>query len=304
MILRRLLLRMADNRRLTSFLARKGMSTGFARRFVAGERLEEALEEIRCLNAAGISATFDHLGENVHDSEAAAQEVDVYTALLDAIEENRLEANVSLKATQLGLDVSEELCFENLERILKHAERSDNFVRIDMEGSAYTQRTLNLFRRLWENHRNVGIVIQSYLYRSGQDIEELIAMGARVRLCKGAYKEPRKVAYPRKADVDKSYERLATRLLEAGNHPAMATHDPAMIAHVQAEAKRLGRAPDTWELQMLYGVRAAEQVRLRQEGYGMRVYVPYGSQWLPYFMRRIAERPANLWFVLNALVRR
>jgi proline dehydrogenase len=279
------------------------MSTGFARRFVAGERIEEAVGEIRRLNELGISATFDHLGENVHDPQAAAHEAEVYCELLDCIEKEKLDANVSLKLTQLGLDLSEDLCLENMRRILGHAARTERFVRIDMESSAYTQRTLDVFRRLYTEYRNVGIVIQSYLYRSGQDIEDLNRLGARVRLCKGAYKEPRKVAYPRKSDVDRSYRQLATRLLEGGNYPAMATHDPAMIQHVQSEAARLGRSPETYEFQMLYGVRAAEQVRLRKDGYRMRVYVPYGSQWLPYFMRRIAERPANAWFVMNALVR-
>jgi proline dehydrogenase len=279
------------------------MSTGFARRFVAGERAEEAVEQIRRLNTLGISATFDHLGENVHDPRQAALEAEVYTELLDLIEKHRLDANVSLKLTQLGLDQSEVVCEENLRRIVRHAERSGNFVRIDMEGSAYTQRTLNLFRRLWNDHKNVGVVIQSYLYRSGEDIEELNRMGARVRLCKGAYKEPRQVAYPRKSDVDAAYKRLATRLLEAGTYPGMATHDPAMISHIQSEAGRLDRTPDTFEFQMLYGVRVQEQERLRKGGYRMRVYVPYGSQWLPYFMRRIAERPANAMFVLNALLR-
>jgi proline dehydrogenase len=303
MIVRAFLLKLAENRSLTGFLARKGMSTGFARRFVAGEKAEEAVEQIRRLNELGISATFDHLGENVHDLQQASREVEVYFELLDLIEKHRLDANVSLKLTQLGLDLSEEVCLENMRRILTHAKRSENFVRIDMEGSAYTQTTLNVFRKLWAESKNVGIVIQSYLYRSGEDIEELNRMGARVRLCKGAYKEPRKVAYPRKLDVDASYRRLASRLLESGNYPGLATHDPAMISHVQSEAKRLGRAPDTYEFQMLYGIRAKEQERLRGEGYRMRVYVPYGGQWLPYFMRRIAERPANALFVLNALVR-
>ena len=303
MLVRKTLLKMAESRRLMGFLARKGMSTGFARRFVAGERPEEAVEQIKRLNALGISATFDHLGENVSEKSQATQEVEVYSELLDAIEKHGLDANVSLKLTQLGLDLSEELCVENLRRILEHAERTGNFVRIDMEGSDYTQQTLNVFRRLWAGHKNTGVVLQSYLYRSAQDIEEMCAMGARVRLCKGAYKEPRRVAYPRKADVDASYKRLATRLLEAGNYPGMATHDPAMIAHVQSEAKRLGRSNESYEFQMLYGVREKEQEHLRKQGYRMRVYVPYGSEWLPYFMRRIAERPANAFFVLNALVR-
>ena len=275
MILRAVLLKLAESRRLTGFLARKGMSTGFARRFVAGERAEAAVDEIRRLNAAGISATFDHLGENVRDPAQAAHESEVYIELLDLIEKHRLEANVSLKLTQLGLDLSQDLCFEIMGKILGHAERSGNFVRIDMEGSPYTQQTLNLFRRLWESHKNVGVVLQSYLYRSGEDVDELNRMGARVRLCKGAYKEPRKIAYPRKADVDASYRRLATRLLESGTYPALATHDPAMISHVLSEAKRLDRTPDTFELQMLYGVRSSEQERLRREGYRVRVYVPY-----------------------------
>jgi proline dehydrogenase len=303
MIIRALLLRLAESRRLTGFLARKGMSTGFARRFVAGDRIEEAVDEIRKLNALGISATFDHLGENVHDRQAASLEVDVYFELLDSIEKQRLDANVSLKLTQLGLDLSEEFCTENLRRILSHAARTETFVRIDMEGSVYTQKTLNVFRKLWEEHKNVGVVLQSYLYRTGEDIEEMNRLGVRVRLCKGAYKEPRKLAYPRKSDVDASYKRLTTRLLEAGNYPGLATHDPAMIAHVQTEAARLQKSNDSFEFQMLYGVRAKEQQHLRDQGYRMRVYVPYGGEWLPYFMRRIAERPANAMFVLNALIR-
>ncbi len=303
MILRSILLKLAGNRRFTEFLSRKGMSTGIARRFVAGETAQEAVQEIRRLNDQDISATFDHLGENVLDAAGADQATEACMDLIEIIEKEELRANVSLKLTQLGLDLGDELCLGNMRRILTRAEESGMFIRIDMEGAQYTQRTLKIVHALWRDCKNVGTVIQSYLYRSGQDVEDLMEMGVRVRLCKGAYKEPRRVAFPRKKDVDKSYQNLVTRLLEKGEYPAIATHDPTMIEHTVAEANRLGRDPSSWEFQMLYGIRVGEQLRLRKEGYGMRVYVPYGKQWCPYFMRRIAERPANALFVLKNILR-
>jgi proline dehydrogenase len=303
-ITRGLLLRMANSPAIERFVKRNGMSAGFARRFIAGETLEETIAPIRVLNQRGITATLDYLGENVKRPEEAEQSVAYYLRLLQFIEDNRLKANVSLKLTQLGLDLGQEVACANVRRILDAAARTDQFVRIDMEGSAYTEATLDLFYCLWSHHKNVGVVIQSYLYRSAADVEKLIEAGARVRLVKGAYDEPREVAYPDKADVDANYLRLMRSLLMRGNYPAIATHDEAILraAKEVARVERIG--PERFEFQMLFGIRRDLQDALVKEGYGMRVYVPFGTQWYPYMMRRLAERPANLGFVLRNLIRR
>jgi proline dehydrogenase len=225
---------------------------------------------------------------------------------LNKIEATGIKSNASLKLTQMGLDVDEDLCFENLNRICSTAQTLGNFVRIDMESTAYTDRTLDLFRRLWHKsgYRNVGVVLQAYLYRTEEDVREMNHLGARVRLCKGAYNEPADVAFPRKADVDRNYAKLAALLLREGNYPGIATHDARLIEFVKRYAASHGIAPDKFEFQMLYGVRRELQVDLVQQGYNMRVYVPYGHEWYPYFMRRLAERPANVVFVVGNLMRR
>ena len=299
------LLYLADQKPLYRFILRHDLLRGLAERFVAGETLGEALAVIRALNARGLHVTLDYLGESVRNPEIAIAAAQAYIQALDAIAADGLDSNISLKLTQLGLDLSEALCRENLVRVLDRARQHGNFVRIDMESSAYTDRTLGLFRQLWaEGYRNVGVVIQAYLYRSAADIEELIKLGARVRLCKGAYAEPPEVAYERKADVDASYVRLMERLLRYGTYPALATHDERLIRQAIAFARAEGIGPERFEFQMLYGVRRDLQERLVREGYNVRVYVPYGREWYPYLMRRLAERPANLLFFARALVGR
>ena len=286
------------------------LSRRVARRFVAGETLEEAVRVIRLLNQHGLLATFDLLGENVTNAAEARAAVRDYLRILDSIEQHGLRSNVSLKLTQLGLDVDIDLCLENLRVILTHARGYNDFVRIDMEGSAYTQRTLDLYFRLRdEGFDNVGVVIQAYLYRSADDIRKLAARGARVRICKGAYDEPADIAFPRKADVDANYCALvdfmwAKQALDKGAIAALATHDENIIRWAKQEFARRSLNPTQFEFQMLYGIRRERQVQLAKEGYQFRVYVPYGTQWYPYFMRRLAERPANVLFLLRNLFER
>jgi proline dehydrogenase len=282
-------------------------SRRFARRFVAGEQLSEAVTVIQHLNRQNILATFDQLGENVTHATMANAAADGYLQMLDAIKQHQLRSNVSLKLTQMGLDIDGELCAQNLRRILTHACQYNNFIRIDMEGSSYTQRTLDIYQQLRsEGFANVGVVIQSYLYRSLDDARQLAACGANVRLCKGAYDEPATVAFPQKADVDANYRKLAEIFWSAearakGAHAALATHDEAIIQWAKAETAKRDIPKEQVEFQMLYGVRRERQTQLAAEGYRMRVYVPYGPQWYPYFMRRLAERPANLIFLLRNL---
>jgi proline dehydrogenase len=280
-----------------------------AMRFVAGETCEDAMAAIRSLNARGITATADHLGENVTTEDEACGAADDYVRLLDCILDSGVDSWASLKLTQLGLDISEELCLRNMRRILDHARERDIQVAIDMEGSDYTQRTLKVFHTLHdlEGYDNVRAVIQAYLYRSKEDVKTLTEHNAGVRLCKGAYKEPPDLAYPKKADTDANYVELTHMLLDCatgnGGYPAIATHDENMIEATRQYAEAQGISPEAYEFQMLFGVRSAMQDALVEEGYRMRVYVPYGTEWYPYFMRRLAERPANLWFFISNLFR-
>ncbi len=272
-------------------------------RFVAGESLNEAIESVQRLNAAGMTATLDNLGESVSTTAAAGAAAMQYIAILHAIERKGVRCNASLKLTQMGLDVDRDLCVRNVERIVAQAAQFDNFIRIDMESSAHTQITLDIFKDIFARRKNVGIVIQSYLYRSESDIRELNRLGARVRLCKGAYNEPVSVAFPDKADVDKNYVKLMQLLLSEGNYPAIATHDERVIETTRAYASKHGITPDRYEFQMLYGIRRDLQQQIVRDGYGLRIYVPYGEEWYPYTMRRMAERPANLLFVLGGVLR-
>jgi proline dehydrogenase len=274
-----------------------------ASRFVAGENLDEALQVCRGLNAEGITITLDHLGESVTSLEEASTARDVYLHALSAIQAARIEGNVSLKLTQFGLDYSYERCRENVEMLVRCAAERNMFVRVDMESSEYTERTLRLVRELHQAHGSVGVVIQAYLYRSRADIESLCKAGIRVRLCKGAYLEPAQVAFPKKRDVDRNYVELMQYLLDHGTYPAIATHDERMIAETRAYVARRGIAPDAFEFQMLYGIRRDLQRQLVAEGYRMRLYVPFGKAWYPYYMRRLAERPANLVFIVRNLFR-
>jgi proline dehydrogenase len=272
---------------------------------VAGETIEEGVNAARELLNRGITSSLDLLGESVHLESEANAAGNQYLAMMDRMAAQGVEVNVSVKLTQMGLDIAEEICHANMARILDKARRLGGFVRLDMEGSAYTQRTLDFFRdRLCgEYGRHCGVVIQSALRRSERDIEELIAMKARVRLCKGAYLEPPDIAFQDKREVDRNYVSLMERLLLHGNYPGVATHDEKIIEHARGFVAREKIASQRFEFQMLYGVRRDLQARLRQQGFNMRVYIPFGTQWYPYLMRRLAERPANIVFILGNLVR-
>jgi proline dehydrogenase len=273
-------------------------------RFVAGETLEQALGVSGKLNGEGITVTLDHLGESVTSLAEATQARDVYLRTQTAIQESGTQGNVSLKLTQFGLDLSESACVENVERLVKHAAETRSFVRIDMESSEYTDRTLRIVTGLHEKYPGAaGAVIQAYLRRSRADIEMLNARGIRVRLCKGAYLEPATVAFPKKEEVDRNYAELAKLLLDQGAYPAIATHDEKMIEEVKAHATAKGIGRDAFEFQMLYGIRRDLQRQLVADGYRLRLYVPFGKAWYPYYMRRLAERPANLFFILRNLLR-
>ena len=275
-----------------------------ARRFVAGETIEDGIAATREINKHGMSVTLDYLGESVNNRDEAKHAADVYVQMIDRIKMEGLDANVSLKLTQMGQDIDEAFTHDNLARVLEHAKAADMFVRFDMEASTHTQKTLDFFRELWaKGYRNIGVVIQSYLRRSKGDIEQLNAEKVRVRLCKGAYKEPATVAYQEKTEVDRNYVELMQMLLEHGNYPGIATHDPAMIRATRAFAQQRGIDASRYEFQMLYGVRRDLQQQLVRDGYRMRVYVPFGEAWYPYLMRRMAERPANLMFIMNAVMR-
>jgi proline dehydrogenase len=274
-----------------------------ARRFVAGEALDEAIAATAPLNRQHIAVSLDNLGENVSDAAEAASAARDYIVILDRIQNEGVEANISVKLTALGLDIGTELCRDNLAQVLERARAYGIFVRVDMEGSDYTERTLDMVVELHQEFANVGTVLQSMLLRTPEDAERLIQEGVRVRLVKGAYLESHTIAYPRKAEVDTAYLRILHQLLERGVYPAIATHDEHIIADAKRFAAEHGIAHARFEFQMLYGIRRDLQVRLASEGYNVRVYVPYGTQWYPYLTRRMAERPANLVFVAGNVFR-
>jgi proline dehydrogenase len=303
--MRQALLWLSEQRRIFDFVRRNGLARRFASRFVAGETIDTAVAAAAELATRGITASLDLLGESVREAQEAVAARDQYLQMLDRMAATGVEVNVSVKLTQMGLDIDPELCAGNLARILEKAHQVGGFVRLDMEGSDYTQSTLDFFRhRLLDPYgAHCGVVIQAMLRRSAADIADLIAVKARVRLCKGAYLEPPEVAFPDKADVDRSYVMLMERLMLEGNYPGIATHDEAIIRHAVKFAQRNGIAPERFEFQMLYGVRRDLQDRLRRAGHRMRVYIPFGTQWYPYLMRRLAERPANIAFILGNLVK-
>ena len=295
--------RSATLKRLAS---RYGMATpdSFARRFIAGETVDEAIQAARTLQAKGLLLTLDYLGESVRTAEEAAAATREYVRMIDVIVAAGIERNISLKLTQLGIDVDRATCVDNLRRILDPAQRHGFFVRIDMENSPYTDVTLEVFETLWQQqYRNLGVVLQSCLYRTERDIGRMNQMGARVRLVKGAYKEPAAVAYQLKGEVDDAFRRLTHFLLEEGTYPAIATHDEALIADAREYSTKHGIAASRFEFQLLYGIRRDLQNTLVAGGYNVRVYVPFGRQWFPYFMRRLGERPANVGFVVRAILR-
>jgi proline dehydrogenase len=290
---------------LEKLASRYGMRRpdSFARRFIAGEGVQEAIEAARAIEARHMRLTLDLLGESVTNLEEAEAATRQYVSVLEAVVHAGIERNISLKLTQLGLDVDKASAVDNLRKILERAEPAGFFIRIDMENSPYTDVTLEIFETLWSHgYRQIGVVLQSALYRSEADLERLNALGARVRLVKGAYKEAKLVAHQDKADVDAAYERMMKSLLTRGHSPAIATHDPAMIDATRRWAREHGVAADTFEFQMLYGIRRDLQTMLVNEGYRVRVYVPFGRQWFPYFMRRLGERPANVSFVIRGIV--
>ena len=291
---------------LKRLASRYGMAgdESFARRFIAGETIDEAVAAARALESRGLLLTLDYLGESVRSLEEATTATREYVRLLDVIVASGIERNVSLKLTQLGVDLDRATCVDNLRRILEPAQTHGFFVRIDMEDSTYTDVTLEVFETLWQQgYRELGVALQAYLYRTDKDVRRMNELGARVRLVKGAYKEPAAVAHQSKADVDAAFVALMRLLLDAGVYPGIATHDPAMLDATQAYARERGIGSDRYEFQMLYGIRRDLQASLVAAGYRMRIYVPFGRQWFPYFMRRLGERPANVAFVLKSLIR-
>jgi len=295
---------LAGSRTLKTLASRYGMRSpnSFARRFIAGETVAEAIAAARAVEARGLAETLDFLGESVATLAEADAATRDYLAMVDAIVASGVGRNISLKLTQLGLDVDKASAVDNLRRVLDRAEPNGFFVRIDMENSPYSDVTLEIFETMWQQgYRQLGVVLQSALYRSEQDLERMIALGARVRLVKGAYKEPRAVAHQKKADVDAQYVRMMHTLIERGNYPAIATHDPKIIDAARAFADEKRIASDRFEFQMLYGIRRDLQNALVHDGYHVRVYIPFGREWFPYFMRRLGERPANVMFVVRGI---
>ncbi len=301
-MLRNTLLYLSEMKRIQGWIMGNPLSRRAALRFVAGETRQEALEAARALNNKGIEASIDFLGENVSQESEARQALEEYLAVLDGIEREKVRSHVSIKLTALGLDISGDLCREHVTQICRRAKEIGTFVRIDMEGSAYTEATLGLYKKVLGEFDNVGLAIQAYLYRTEKDIEGLVKEGGKFRLCKGAYKEPGEIAHQEKRDVDSSYVSSMKFLLSSGTYHGLATHDPEIIQKAKdyAQENEIGR--DAFEFQMLYGIQRDTQEAVARD-YNMRVYIPYGTNWYPYLMRRLAERPANLWFVLKNLMR-
>jgi proline dehydrogenase len=305
MVARSTLLFLSRQEGLKDFATRFSPFKRLTTRFVAGEDIDEAVEAIRAINATGASASFDHLNESVASVAETEGEVREYRQVLARIDETGIDSNVSIKLTQFGLEIDPELAYRNARAVVEDAARRGNFVRVDMEQSSVTQVTIDIFKRLRAEFdlNTVGIVLQSYLRRTYADAEELLKIPARIRICKGAYNEPPEVAFPDKKDVDDNYVRVMKLLLSSGVYHGIATHDERMIEATVEHAARAGIAKEAFEFQMLYGVRRDLQVQLARDGYRMRVYVPYGKHWYPYFMRRLAERPANVWFVLKNMLK-
>jgi proline dehydrogenase len=307
---RSILLSLSGSKSARSFITWFPLSRSVSKRFVAGEQLYDITGAVADLKVQGLQVTIDHLGENVSNEEEATKATLAYLSVLDAMDKAGLKSHVSVKLTQFGMDLSDDICISNLRRVAERAKALNTFVRVDMESSEYTDRTLEavrIVRRM--GYDNVGVVIQAYLFRSAEDITQLCKEGIRVRLCKGAYKEPPDKAFPNKADVDANYIKLANMLLDASRddtdlYPALATHDEAMITSAKQYARLNEISVSAFEFQMLYGIRRDLQEQLLKDGYNVRVYVPYGSEWYPYFMRRLAERPANLWFFITNFFKR
>jgi proline dehydrogenase len=307
-MLRAFFVRLSENRGLRSFAERSAVGRRVSGRFVAGTEIADAVRATQAVNRAGMSVSIDNLGENVTNPDEARHSAQLYQQILDAIAANQLNANISLKLTHMGLDVDETLAREIVSDLVARAAsmQPPGFVRVDMEGSPYTQRTLDFVHELHRmpgNGNSVGTVIQSYLKRSESDIEKLLAEGIRIRLCKGAYKEPASIAFEDKADVDANYVKLMKILMKSGVYHGVATHDENIIRQAQAFARKENIAPESFEFQMLYGIRRDLQQSLVRDGWRMRVYIPFGTEWYPYFMRRLGERPANVFFIARNLLR-
>lgn len=306
MLVRNFIFWLSTKRSVTDRIARRGMKYGFARRFIAGEALGEALAASHELCRQGRRVSLNHLGENVSTAEAAQAARDSYIHMIRELDAKRLEGNISIKLTQLGLDLDRGLCRSHAEEIAGAAASLGRTIEMDMEGSSYTDATLDIFEAAQRRHRNVGLAVQAYLYRTEKDIARLAPLRPKIRLVKGAYREPAKIGFQKKADVDAKYLSLATLLLEgaAGGKflPAIATHDIRMLAHAQQEIARLKLRRDQYEFQMIYGIRRDLQEQIHAAGHALQVYVPFGTDWCPYFMRRLSERPANCWFVLRNLI--
>ena len=296
------MLAVSTNEGLRRLVMRSGVGWRVASRFVAGETIGEALAAAIELDRRRALVELDYLGEHVTEERQASLALGAYVEALDRIADSRIHAQVSLKASQMGLELGDDLCYRNCRRVMERAAEHGNFVWIDMEGSDSTERTVQLYKRLRAAHDNVGLAIQAYLYRSKADVEAIISIEGTVRLCKGAYDEPPQVAFRKKSEVDGNYRRLTEALLASGRYHAIATHDEKMILHTIDIARARGLSNQAFEFQMLYGVRRALQVRLIREGYRVRIYVPYGEQWYPYLMRRLAERPANVLFLLKSVI--
>ena len=301
MVTRSALIWLSGQEGLKDFAARFRFFKKLTTRFVAGETIDEVVPYIREINAENCTASFDHLNESVDDANEANKEVEEYLQILKRIDETRIRSNVSIKLTQFGLDLDPELAYKNARRVVLDAQQRGNFVRVDMEGSNVTQTTIDIFKRLRSEFglNDVGIVLQSYLRRTYDDARELVKLPARIRICKGAYYEPPEVAFPDKKDTDDNYIKVMQLLLSSGVYHGIATHDPKMIDATIDFATREGIGKEKFEFQMLYGIRRDLQRQLARDGYNMRVYVPYGKHWYPYFMRRLAERPSNIWFVMK-----
>jgi proline dehydrogenase len=302
-MMRATLLKLSNSKGLARWVTSHNTTRRMAQRFVAGEELDQAIAAARVCNQNGLKVSLDLLGESVTNAEEARRARDMYYVVFDRIAQEKLDANVSLKLTQLGLDLGDALCQELVESIVERAASYGNFVRVDMEGSAYTQRTIDLVKRVRAKTPAVGVVVQAYLKRTANDLPELLAAKCRMRLCKGAYKEPPDIAFAAKSDVDANYVRLMQEMLPSGIYHGIATHDPKMIDATKEFVAARAIAKSAFEFQMLYGIRTDLQQSLVREGFGMRVYIPYGKDWFPYFMRRLAERPANVMFFAKNLFR-
>lgn len=305
MFVRNFIFWISTKKGVTDAIARRGMKYGFARRFIAGETLDEAVAASAELVRAGRRVSLNHLGENVRTPEEAERARDSYINMVRELDKHALDGNVSIKLTQLGLDLDRELCERLTADIAAVADRLGRTIEMDMEGTAYTDATLGIFEATRRRFANVGLAIQAYLYRSEKDLERLAPLEPKIRLVKGAYREPANLAFQKKSEVDANYRRLLDRLLYASNgrrfFPAIATHDPAMLDYARRRLTELGLTGDRYEFQMIYGVRRDLQQQLRDQGHPLRIYVPFGTQWCPYFMRRLSERPANCWFVVRSL---